>query len=78
MPQLGLTLVENAGNGDCLFVALVDAFKWMGIGGATAKDVRARIADFHHAHEADFAAIWGGLSPQGAPCSWLDYGLAIM
>ena len=42
MPSLGLTPVENAGNGDCLFLALADAFKWMGIGGATAQDVRAR------------------------------------
>ena len=87
LAHLGLTPAENAGEGNCVFLALADALTGLQIKpGATGKDVRSHVAEFLLTRQEAFAGHWDGLAtycgiedgPDRAQISWPEYCSAMM
>ena len=87
LAHLGLTPTENAGEGNCLFLALADAFSVQKIAlGVTAKAIRSHVAEFLHTRPEAFVDKWDGLAlncgdedePGRGQISWPEYCSAMM
>ena len=67
--NLGFTPQENDGQGDCLFASIAQAFKDLGKSPDDPKTVRAQVAAKLLEMESKFSLIFGGVDPQGQPCT---------
>jgi len=73
---LGLTVVANDGNGDCLPLSVAQAFEASGKT-IDAKTIRAQTCATLLKEERSFAKIFGSVDPNGKNCTWKGYVNAV-
>ena len=72
----GMKLIDNDGQGDCLFLAVSEALVAQGRSRRSATDLRNLCATHLRKHEATYSAFWRGDAPDAEQSNIKDKGFA--
>ncbi|CAE7777915.1 unnamed protein product, partial [Symbiodinium sp. CCMP2456] len=70
----GLKLCDNAGQGECLFLALADTLQHQGRSKRSAAELRNLVVTHLRRHKATYAGFWRGDAPSAEQEPMLDEG----